>query len=265
LSIKPWTTPTECGTDKGQPGTANEVIAYATSTSVTGPFAYQGIIMCGSSTEWTNQPTIMEVQAGDDDGNDRLVLVYHDGPDPATQTNNARQRRLHSECLYAYNTKFMMVTRSAPQAINLSGDRQWCLNADRPVTFMGDNQKYYKVASDGSVTASAASILPESMFDWKTMNSSTYNEGYLSGYNGKWLQLRRNSGDGLWARGASWGDWEAFDNQFSATGFGWGNYRDNRGQYVKVNTTTGTIGAGGTTPLGSSVGQGRSALMLLAD
>src|SRR5690606_36225601 len=60
---KPSSTPAECTssvTPSGSADTANSVIAYATATNPQGPFTYKGIIICGSTTEWTNQATIMK-------------------------------------------------------------------------------------------------------------------------------------------------------------------------------------------------------------
>jgi hypothetical protein len=59
FAAKPTSVPVECR-QFGQPNTANEVLAYATSTSgPTGPYTYKGLLMCGSSSDWTNQATIV--------------------------------------------------------------------------------------------------------------------------------------------------------------------------------------------------------------
>jgi hypothetical protein len=104
FAAKPSDEPGECQ-NFGQPNTANEVIAYATSSSVGGPYAYQGILMCGSSTEWTNQATIVEVTMAN--GAKRMVLIYHDGP-PGTH-----HRKLHAECLWFGAGTFAMANRSS--------------------------------------------------------------------------------------------------------------------------------------------------------
>lgn len=138
FAAKPQKTPAACSTSYGEPGTANEVIAYATSNSVTGPYAYQGIIMCGSSTEWTNQATIEEVKATD--GTSRLVLIYHDGP-----RDGNRNRQLHAECLYASNGKFLKTMRSSDGVSTLNGVRNWCLN--KPDVFALNSKLNGKVVS----------------------------------------------------------------------------------------------------------------------
>ena len=55
----------------------NEVIAYATSWWADGPWDYQGIIMCGSDSEWTNQASITPHTAN----NGKILMAWHDGGD----------------------------------------------------------------------------------------------------------------------------------------------------------------------------------------
>jgi hypothetical protein len=64
----------------------NEVIAYATGSSPLGTFQYRGIIMHGSSTEWTNQASILKWGSS-------YVFFYHDGP------SGIHRRKVHGECL----------------------------------------------------------------------------------------------------------------------------------------------------------------------
>ncbi len=94
FAVKPTSVPTECKSNVGGLNTANEAIAYATSQTVRGPYEYQGIIMCGSTTEWTNQATIMQMQA--EHGSKPWVIVYHDADDG----DDTKQRNLHAECLF---------------------------------------------------------------------------------------------------------------------------------------------------------------------
>jgi hypothetical protein len=239
LAIKPNSVPSECTTAKGQPGTANELLAYATASSPTGPFAYQGIIMCGSSTEWTNQATIEEVSSTN--GKKRLVLIYHDGPDPATQTNNARQRRLHSEPLYSYGGKFLLTTRSADQAISSTGTRQWSLQKDKIVALASRKSftnGYLSVKSDGSMLADSPYVNASTLYSWETLSTGTYHDGFQSRINGKWVQLRRNTDNKWWARGSTWGDWEQFDTQPVGANSRAVQMLDNRNQWV-VNDSSG--------------------------
>jgi len=67
----------------------HEVIAYATSWSADGPWDYQGIIMCGSDSEWTNQASITPHTAN----NGKILMAWHDGGD------NRHNRRTHLSCI----------------------------------------------------------------------------------------------------------------------------------------------------------------------
>lgn len=69
-----------------KPDTDNEVIAYATAASPLGPFQYRGVIMRGSSTEWTNQASIVKWGSG-------YVFFHHDGP------RGTHARKVYAECL----------------------------------------------------------------------------------------------------------------------------------------------------------------------
>jgi hypothetical protein len=73
-----------------KPQNQNEVIAYAWSNSITGPYTYMGTIMNGSSTEFTNQASI--VPAGNNFQN--YLFFYHDGP------SGTHNRKVHAECLH---------------------------------------------------------------------------------------------------------------------------------------------------------------------
>jgi hypothetical protein len=67
----------------------NEVIAYATSLSPEGPFTYQGIVMCGSTTEWTNQVSIVQHPVIPQ----KYLFAWHDGG------GTYHQRRTHLMCI----------------------------------------------------------------------------------------------------------------------------------------------------------------------
>jgi hypothetical protein len=82
------------------------VIAYATSSNAQGPYTWGGIVMCGSTTEWTNQATLKTVVAG---GMGKKMIVYHDSPAGKT-------RKLHAECLYYGSGHIAGVYRQAPNA-----------------------------------------------------------------------------------------------------------------------------------------------------
>jgi hypothetical protein len=108
FAAKPTSVPTECNannTGKNSANTTNEVIAWATADLAQGPFTYRGIIMCGSTTEWTNQATITSTSNG------RMIIIYHDGPAAPN-----RQRKLHAECLYLNFGEIGGVYRQAQNA-----------------------------------------------------------------------------------------------------------------------------------------------------
>jgi hypothetical protein len=110
FAAKPTSTPTDCDANNAAPGTAqtdHEVIAWATSNNAQGPYTYQGIIMCGSTTEWTNQATIATIVAN---GLPMKIIIYHDS------AANVKQRKLHAECLYYGSDHIGGVYRQAPSA-----------------------------------------------------------------------------------------------------------------------------------------------------
>jgi hypothetical protein len=91
FAAKPESVPTECAAAVNPPDAAdtdNSVIARATASSPQGPYTYKGIVMCGSTTEWTNQATVQTVSNG------RKIIVYHDSP------ASIKERSLHAECLF---------------------------------------------------------------------------------------------------------------------------------------------------------------------
>jgi len=129
VAAQPTSTPAECQ-HFGQPNRPNEVIVYATSDTVDGSpgpdgiagYRYEGILMCGSATEFTNQATIAEVTTGS--GAKRMALFYHDGP------QGTHKRRLHAECLWYGAGRFAMATRSANgfvDCMNGAGTNVWAL------------------------------------------------------------------------------------------------------------------------------------------
>ncbi|GIH28716.1 hypothetical protein Aph01nite_70260 [Acrocarpospora phusangensis] len=90
FAVKPASTPPQCTTAMGEPGTANEAIAYAMADDIEGPYTYKGIIMCGSSTEWTNQASIVQAWGPNSSNN---LFFYHDGASGGPHT-----RKVHAEC-----------------------------------------------------------------------------------------------------------------------------------------------------------------------
>ena len=135
FALKPTVTPFECtaANTGGGADTANEVIAYATASTPQGTFTYQGILMCGSTTEWTNQATLLRMQhvLGEVSGN--WVMVYHDGPSaPAGVEPN---RKLHAACLWVGEGKIAGVRRAPATEANSFNDCMAGANSDyRPMS-----------------------------------------------------------------------------------------------------------------------------------
>jgi hypothetical protein len=106
VPIKPTSTPPECAANaQAQPGTANELIAYATADSPLGNLGadgtfhwlYGGILMCGSQKEFTDQGSIIPVTtSARTGGHTPLVFVYHDG---SGANSTGHHRTIHAECL----------------------------------------------------------------------------------------------------------------------------------------------------------------------
>jgi hypothetical protein len=107
VPIKPTATPPECAANaQAQPGMKNELIAYATADSPLGTlnsadgtyhWLYGGILMCGSSIEFTDQGSIIPVTTSNrTGGHTPLIFVYHDGPGA---NSTGHHRTIHAECL----------------------------------------------------------------------------------------------------------------------------------------------------------------------
>lgn len=171
FAAKPDHVPTRCATSYGEPNTSFEVIGYATANSVTGPYTYQGIIMCGSASEWTNQATIEQVKAPD--GTQRLVLIYHDGP-KAEDHNDTRNRGLHAECLYAVDGKFVKTMRSTDGAASVTGSPAWCIsNSDIVALTSKSKSKYVTIKSSGAI-ATGADVSAWEQLSMVTSGSNVY-------------------------------------------------------------------------------------------
>jgi beta-xylosidase len=104
------TAPTGCNS-------TNEVIAYATSNIVTGPYAYRGIIMCGSEGpdggEWTNQASVAYYPYAN-----RYVFAYHDGPHADGGATAWPNRKVHLQCLKWNAGKIVRIPRSSTNMSN---------------------------------------------------------------------------------------------------------------------------------------------------
>ncbi len=126
VPIKPVNVPPACANSvQGQPGTSNQLVAWLTSGSPTGPFAYGGIIMCGSLKEWTQQGGIFPMKtSGNTQGRTPLIYVYHD----ANPGSSGHNRTLHAECLFFGNGRLAQSIRTAGTQASQSGAEADCLN-----------------------------------------------------------------------------------------------------------------------------------------
>jgi hypothetical protein len=111
-------------TNTNAPGcsSSNEAIGYATASDPLGTlqsdgsraFTYRGIIMCGSSTQWTNQASILGYRMPDEMADPRFILFYHDS---ATSGSIPQNRQVHAECLSITNSG---VQTNVPRTTNFS-------------------------------------------------------------------------------------------------------------------------------------------------
>ncbi len=153
FALKPTTyTPAECQ-GNGEPSTPNEVIAYATASTLdpgdptwTG-FQYQGILMCGSSTEWTDQASILPVRTNT--GDIAPVLIYHDATDPGPGHN----RTLHAECLMYGGGKFAGAMRTGGTNFTDGGGYQCVNNFDQNAAVLAPTQSPYTQFNGQLITA----------------------------------------------------------------------------------------------------------------
>jgi hypothetical protein len=89
----------------GTHGDSNSVIAYATSTTINGTYAYGGIIMDASTTEWTNQASIAP-------WGDGFIMAYHDGTPITCGDAACPVRRTHAACLNFWQGSILPVARA---------------------------------------------------------------------------------------------------------------------------------------------------------
>jgi hypothetical protein len=131
FAAKPSVMPKECHSGVTPPGSANtlnEVIAWARST--TGPqgtYTYQGVLICGSTTEWTNQATLATING--ENAKPRSVIIYHDSP------ADIKERKLHVECRFT-NADGSVVAGVFRQAVNAPNGYNDCL-ANKNSSFYG--------------------------------------------------------------------------------------------------------------------------------
>jgi hypothetical protein len=194
VAAKPDHVPTECA-GIPEPNTNNEVLAYATATDPAGPYVYQGILMCGSKTEWTDQGSLLPMP--DKTGTYRLVMFYHDGP--AGQPN----RMVHAECLY-YGPSDMigLATRSqdwtnigfsTPTFSSCMANSNHVNDSTVALTLIGrdfiTNPRKYVTAESGG----GADLVYNryAIGNWEQFHIAMYNNnqsfGFQSRANGRWV------------------------------------------------------------------------------
>lgn len=238
FAVKPKTVPTECSSSVGETNSNFEAIAYATASTVTGPYTYQGIIMCGSTTEWTNQAALMEVQGAN--GEWRLVLVHHDGKQTGNSTT-PRNRQLHAECLYTVNGKFIKTMR-AEGISTLSGSKQWCLANEHIRAMKSVSNGKYVSSKTAGLTATATYIGPWEQFSMAQSGASDLRFNSRNG--SKWVSSDRNNGK-IIADRTSAGAWEMF-TPVKVSGDIY-RFKDSQGKYWQVQSD-GSLKAGSTAP-----------------
>jgi hypothetical protein len=211
MPIKPANTPPECA-NAPEPNTPNSVLAYATAPSITGPYTYQRILMCGSSTEWTNQGYLAEVTASN--GAKRMALYYHDGTPGSDGSPN---RKVHAECLWYGGGTFAMATRTTTGFQNcMSGadSNSWALRTQKNHTEI--------VSADldhGAVlSASRAAVDPWERFNVLTTGNGQVGPKTTGNFtvrlvalnNGKFVSAENAGGSPLVANRTTAGSWETF-------------------------------------------------------
>ena len=236
-AIKPSVVPPQCAV-AGNTNNTNQVIGYATSTSVTGPYTFRGVLSCGSTTEWTNQGTIQEVKT--EKGEWRLVLVHHDGLAAPGQT--PRNRQMHSECLLTTGAgQFLTSPKSSEGAVSnpFNGAKGWCLSGKAGTIFAlksQQNNKYVVSKPDTQLAATSSAIGLWEQIGWAEGGGATYDDGLVARNPGdKYIQVNRNDGNKVVSRGATFGDWEQLQVSFIS-----GNtveLKDNRGWWIRTDST----------------------------
>ena len=218
IPMKPANNPPECQVF-GQPGGNLSVIAYATAPSIRGPYTYQRILMCGSSTEWTNQAYLAEVTTST--GMKRIALYYHDG----TPVNGNPQRKIHAECLWYGGGTFAMASRTTTgfQDCMAGADATtWAFRKSQPnTTVVSADQNNNKV-----LTATRAAVGPWEKFGVFTLNhtqlgpstTTTQNVNITSTFNGLFVCAENAGTANLVANRTVAGAWESFSMRFNSDG-----------------------------------------------
>ncbi|MBO3751148.1 hypothetical protein J5X84_34175 [Streptosporangiaceae bacterium NEAU-GS5] len=216
IPMKPSGNPPECQVF-GQPGGNLSVIAYATAPNLRGPYTYQRILMCGSSTEWTNQAYLAEVTTST--GKKRIALYYHDG----TPVNGNPMRKIHAECLWYGGGTFAMATRTTTgfQDCMAGADANtWAFRKSVPnTTVVSADQNNNKV-----LTATRASVGPWEKFGVFTLNhaqlnpnttTTTQNVNITANVNGLFVSAENAGTANLVANRTAAGPWESFSLRFN--------------------------------------------------
>jgi hypothetical protein len=216
VAAKPDHVPTECA-GFGQPDTDNEVLAWATSNNVAGPYTYQGVLMCGSSTEWTNQGSLVPII--DNAGAQRLALFYHDGP------TGAHNRKVHAACVWHGNIDFDqdMPGRTVGQAYMPIVTRDFAGNTttfsqcmagvgSNSVGLLAENLGFLVCAENAG--ASNLAVNRSSMGTWEEftiINDGGTNISFQANINGRYVTAENAGNSPLIANRTAIGSWETFD------------------------------------------------------
>jgi hypothetical protein len=215
VAAKPDHVPSECA-GFGQPNKDNEVLAWATSNNVAGPYTYQGVLMCGSATEWTNQGSLVPIT--DNAGAARLALFYHDGP------SGNHNRKVHAACVWHGNIDFGggLIGRTDGQAYMPTVTRDAAGNtttfsqcmagvASNSVGLLSEDTGFLVCAENAGASNLVANR--SSMGTWEQFNilsDGGVNISFLATINNRYVTAENAGNSPLIANRTAIGSWETF-------------------------------------------------------
>jgi hypothetical protein len=167
VPIQPKNVPPECMANvQAQPGKNDELIAYATSPTVTGTYSYRGILMCGSQSEFTDQASLIPITRG---SNRPLILIYHDGHPDST----GHHRTIHAECLPYGAGIFPGSIRTGGTTFAQSGAIHDCLGTFDPnMIGLRSSVTGQYLSGNGTLVANRYAIGPWEHFHMFTANGA---------------------------------------------------------------------------------------------
>lgn len=175
--IKPQSAPSGCATN-------NQAIAYATSDTVTGNYAYGGILICGNQNSWTNHGSMTTITTPA--GRQQLVFVGHDrGPSPTVPagTEPGYNRKLRVECMYFTNDQALTASPRTQEGAVSTGTggsiRNWCLNTGEPIQlknfdFFTTNSNYLFTNSNGTIGTMQGGSGERIFFSYDTLSGGEF-------------------------------------------------------------------------------------------